>query len=140
MKRIVIYNGVIAIFTADSSESVMTQHQTIAVDMDGLVGDHNSEITLISKQLLDGTGFSAEQLRRNIVTYDVPLYELIGHRFYIGDSVILEGLMYCKAKAPDGEDRGLFSGTMLDRGGIIAKVLRGGVIRVNDYVKIPYNY
>ena len=117
----------------------MASHQTIAVDIHGLVGDHKSSISLISRQLLDSTGFNALQLRSNIVTDGVPLYELIGHKFYIGDSVILEGQMYCKPKAPAGVDVELFNKKLLDRGGIIARVVRGGVINVNDFVKIPYN-
>lgn len=139
MKRRVIKNGISAIFTECSPIAVMASHQTIAVDIKGLVGDHKRSISLISRQLLDTTGFNSVQLRSNIVTNGVPLYELIGHRFYIGDSVILEGLMYCKPKAPDGVDAESFNKKMLDRGGIIASVIRGGVIHLNDFVKIPYN-
>ncbi|WP_437675721.1 MOSC domain-containing protein [Sorangium sp. So ce131] len=77
-----------------------------------------------------------ELLRRNVVVSGVNLLSLSALRFALGDEVVLEGTGPC---APCGAmDEALGEGgfqAMRGHGGITARVLRGGVVRVGDVVR-----
>uniref|UniRef100_UPI002869BBBC MOSC domain-containing protein n=1 Tax=Deinococcus sp. TaxID=47478 RepID=UPI002869BBBC len=73
-----------------------------------------------------------EQLRRNIVVRGLPLLALKERRFQIGD-VILEGTGECHPCSRMEEELGEGGyNAVRGHGGLTARVIRGGVIRVGD--------
>ena len=100
------------------------------------------EVTLFEAEVLDalrdehGIELSPAEHRRNLTVRGVQLNELIGQRFQIG-SVVLEGVMDC----PPCEHMQQLVGKpvlkpLLERGGLRARVLEGGTIRVGDALSI----
>ena len=115
----------------------------------GLVGDHHSggpggarQITLIQAEHLPVIGALAglvriepEQMRRNLVVSGINLLALKDRRFRIG-TVILEGTGGCAPCSRMEETLGP-GGFQAARGhgGITARVLTGGTLRVGDQVR-----
>lgn len=114
----------------------------------GLDGDHYDsqragprQVTLIAAEdleaigsFLGGQAVDPEEVRRNLVTRGVNLLALKDRRFHIGET-LLEGSGECP---PCGRmERNLGAGgynAMRGHGGITARVLVGGRIRVGDPV------
>lgn len=117
-----------------------------AIEDKGLEGDrYNSaggdrQVTLIQKEHLDavssmmGKEVAPEMVRRNIVVSGVNLLSLKGKRFQIGEA-ILEYSGECHPCSRMEENLG-FGGynAMRGHGGITAKVVRTGTIKVGDAV------
>ena len=145
-----------AIFTApDKGAPVQAQPAARAEPGRGLEGDRywagrgafsrwpgpRREVTLIAAEALAeaeaafGVALSAGQHRRNLVVAGVLLEELVRAPFRIG-SVRLEGVQVC---APcrylvrvTGQER-IFD-ALVGRGGLRARILEGGTLRVGDPV------
>ncbi len=82
--------------------------------------------------LLDRDALAPALLRRNLLVAGLPLLALLGQRFCIGE-VLLEGSGPCEPC--ERMETALGSGgfnAMQGHGGICARVLRGGRIRVGD--------
>ena len=127
--------------------------QVRAVASAGLEGDHHfaasgaaderrpdREVTLIEEEALDALrrDYAIElgpgESRRNIVTRGVALNHLVGRRFVVGQAT-LEGMRLCepcghleKLTRP-GVQKGL-----IHRGGLRARIVADGTIRVGDRV------
>lgn len=119
----------------------------------GLTGDHSRpgprnarQVTLIQWEHLpvisalmgrtDENPISAQELRRNIAISGINLFSLKGRRFRLGQA-ILETTGWCQPCARLEERLGL--GTfqaMRGHGGITARVLQGGIIRLNDALSV----
>jgi MOSC domain-containing protein YiiM len=99
----------------------------------------NRQVTLINHIFFAGSDFEYHESRRNIVTEGVELMWLIGREFQIGGARFC-GVKYCDpCQRPSklaGKEQS-FMGAFFDRGGIVAQVLEGGIIRVNDSVIPP---
>jgi MOSC domain-containing protein YiiM/ribosomal protein S18 acetylase RimI-like enzyme len=116
----------------------------------GIVGDRyfsstphaprkrGGEITLIDAEAL--TALAADYqihlehlaTRRNVLTQNIPLNHLVGHKFNLGD-ITLEGWELCE---PCGHlekltQKGVRKG-LIHRGGLRAKILSSGVLKVGD--------
>lgn len=102
--------------------------------------DH--EITLIEAEAVDalnrdhGIAFDVSESRRNVVTRGVSLNDLVGREFRVG-AVRLEGMRLCD---PCGHlekltRRGVRKG-LDNRGGLRARIVEGGPIRVGDPIVI----
>jgi hypothetical protein len=101
------------------------------------------EVTLIEAEVLDslrlehGVQLGVEEHRRNLTVRGVRLAELLGERFTVGE-VVLEGIKDC----PPCEHLEQLTGKrvikpLLERGGLRARVVVGGVIHVGDAVTTP---
>ncbi|WP_394234744.1 MOSC domain-containing protein [Pseudomonas anguilliseptica] len=119
----------------------------------GLTGDHSRpgprnarQVTLIQWEHLAVISalmgrpaeqpISAPELRRNIAISGINLFSLKGRRFRLGQA-ILETTGWCQPCAKLEERLGL--GTfqaMRGHGGITARVLQGGIIRLNDTLRV----
>src|SRR5919202_4695152 len=96
------------------------------------------EVTLFEAEVLDwlatehGIAFSPTEHRRNLTTRGISLPTLLGRRFRIGQ-VLLEGVKDCP---PCTHLEGLVHKPVLqpltDRGGLRARVVEGGLLRVGD--------
>jgi MOSC domain-containing protein YiiM len=104
--------------------------------------DPTDEVTLIASEGIaaaateSGLDISPIDVRRNIVTSGIEPSELLGRRFWIGE-VELEGL---EDNPPCAHLQRLAGKKllkpMLGRGGIRARILRGGSIRTGDPLRI----
>jgi len=75
------------------------------------------------------------QARRNLVTHGVPLNHLVDQEFSVGE-VRLRGIRLCEpcAHLEAMTQKGIREG-LLHRGGLRARVIKGGTIRIGDLVK-----
>lgn len=118
----------------------------------GLSGDHYGKeggkrmVTLMQKEHMDvvenimKTELDPKMLRRNIIVSGINLLALKEKVLQIGEDVQLEVTGIChpcsrmeKNLGPGGYN------AMRGHGGITAKVVRGGTIRLNDAVKMVKN-
>ena len=100
------------------------------------------ELTLIENEAIEalareyGIQLPPNLARRNIVSRGVALNHLVERRISIG-AVVLRGMRLCEPclhmeqLAVKGAARGL-----IHRGGLRAEIVRGGVIRVGDAIKV----
>ncbi len=97
------------------------------------------QVTLINGRFFPGSGFEYIDSRRNIVTLDVELMWLIGRDFQVGNAR-MRGVKYCdpcnRPTKLSGKQKS-FMETFHDCGGLVAEVIDGGLIRVNDLVIPP---
>ncbi len=98
------------------------------------------EVSLISAEALDALGalglaLAPGESRRQLTTRGVDLGALLGRRFRVGE-VLLEGTKPCK---PCGHLERLtrpgVKAGLEGRGGLYARILQGGVLRVGDPVQ-----
>jgi MOSC domain-containing protein YiiM len=116
----------------------------------GLEGDHfasthscKRQVTLIQKEHLDAVAsilgkdsIDPGLTRRNLVISGVNLLALRNMKFHIGE-VILEGTGYCHPCSRMEENLGPGGyNAMRGHGGLTAKVIQGGVIKLGDTVKV----
>jgi MOSC domain-containing protein YiiM len=115
----------------------------------GLTGDHRAarpgsprQVTLIQREhlnvianLLRRDSIPPGFTRRNLVVSGVNLLALKGERFRVGE-VLLEGTGPCEpcSRMEDNLGAGGYN-AMRGHGGITARVLEGGVLRIGDAVR-----
>jgi len=98
------------------------------------------EITLIETETLEALGgldvkLSPAETRRNVATRGVPLNHLVDRVFRVGE-VRLRGTRLCEpCQYLDGLTRAGVMAALVHRGGLRAKILSEGVIRVGDVVR-----
>ena len=99
------------------------------------------EVTLIERETIDAIrrekkiDLDARTPRRNIVTQGFALNHLVHHTFRIGE-VILHGVALrepCPNLADETSHSLMIS--LIHRGGLGARILRGGIIRVGDTIE-----
>ena len=143
--------------TAEASEPMRSVIEARAVAGTGLEGDRYwsgvgfysatpttpgaRELTLIEEERLDevardGFPLAPGEHRRNISTRGVALDGLLGQRFRIG-SVLCEGVRACPPcnHLEDVTGRALLA-PLIDRGGLRARIVTGGLIRVRDGIRL----
>lgn len=115
----------------------------------GLTGDHARpgprnarQVTLIQWEhlavasALIGRELAPADLRRNIAVAGINLFSLKGRRFRIGQA-LLETTGWCQpcARLEQRLGPGTFQ-AMRGHGGITARVIEGGIIRLGDHVRV----
>jgi len=98
------------------------------------------EVTLIELEAVEaisrdyGINANPGDLRRNLVTRNVPLNHLVARRFRVGDAV-LKGIRLCEPCAHlESLTQPKLKRALAHRGGLRAQIVTGGVIRVHDPV------
>ena len=146
--------SVTGIFIAGAAEAPMQSvHQASAVAGSGLTGDRYQtgigfysdtpttagarELTLIAEEDLAevaaaGFPLAPGEHRRNITTRGVDLDRLLGQRFTVGET-LCEGVRACPPcnHLDDLTGKPLLT-PLVNRGGLRARIVTGGVIRVGD--------
>lgn len=138
-----------------ASQPMVPLEQVLAVEGLGLEGDRyhaaagsynkdkpgNRQVTLISGDFFKGSGFVPQETRRNLVTSGVELMWLIGRQFTIGfGGAVFYGERYCDpCKRPSTLSGNPinFNEAFFDRGGLVARVVSSGIIRVGDSIPRP---
>jgi MOSC domain-containing protein YiiM len=100
------------------------------------------EVTLIEVEAIEalrrdyGIDIDAAQARRNIVTRGVALNHLVDREFTVGD-VVLRGTRLCEpcSHLEKLTAKGIMRG-LIHRAGLRADVVRGGIIRVGDTIRV----
>lgn len=99
------------------------------------------EVTLIEAETLEairrdyGISLEPSETRRNIVTEGVPLNHLVGKTFWVGE-VLLEGVSLCEpCRHLEGLTKQGILKALIHRGGLRARILKGGKIRVGDPIR-----
>jgi MOSC domain-containing protein YiiM len=149
---------VVAIHTADGAGAPMRALEAVeAVAGEGLVGDRYRdgtgfysvtptdpgarELTLISEEALaavladSGIPLAPDEHRRNVTTRGIALEPLLGKRFRIGE-VVCEGVRLCPpcTHLEDVTGKRVMK-PLVHRGGIRARIVESGWIRVGDAVE-----
>ncbi|RRB07436.1 MOSC domain-containing protein [Larkinella rosea] len=119
-------------------------------EKEGMVGDHysgrsgNRHVTLLQAEHLPvvagltGRSFiDPVLLRRNIIVSGLNLLALKDHQIQIGEAVILEitGLCHPCSRMETNLGPGGYN-AMRGHGGLTARVIRGGIIRLSDAVTV----
>jgi len=147
--------AVVALFIAPAAGSPMQEVAQIeAIQGAGLRGDRYAagkgsfnkdagigkrQVTLMNVRFFDGSGFQYIDSRRNIMVRDIELMRLIGREFPIGEA-IMRGVKYCDPCLRPTKLIGSsasFKDEFQDCGGLVAEVLKGGLIRIDDLVIPP---
>lgn len=99
----------------------------------------NRQVTLMNSIFFEGSGFEFKDSRRNLFVEGLELMWLIGREFQIG-TARFRGLKYCdpcrRPSKLSGKPRN-FQEAFFDRGGLIAEVIEGGMIKTGDSVIPP---
>ena len=91
------------------------------------------ELTLIEAEVLAAIYLPGAHARRNIVTRDIRLNELVGRRFRIGE-IDCYGDRLCDPCLHLEQLTGITVSALANRGGLRADILNDGDIRVGDPV------
>lgn len=92
------------------------------------------QVTLINSLFFPESGFEVAEARRNLVVTGVELMGLIGMEFQFG-TARFRGVKYCPPCARPSalvNKKQNFKDVFSDRGGLIAEVIKSGVIRKGD--------
>lgn len=124
--------------------------ETVEVTEKGLTGDRyqkmngKRQVTLIQAEHLTAVGqlmqqqktVDPQETRRNLVISGINLNALKNQQFQIGSAVVLEGTGYCHPCSRMEENLGPGGyNAMRGHGGITARILQTGTIRVGDSVR-----
>jgi MOSC domain-containing protein YiiM len=100
-----------------------------------------SEVTLIESEALQAVKrdydlpLEAGESRRNIITRDVALNHLVGCTFQVGEAT-LEGVRLCEpCQYVEGLTRPGVRKALIHRGGLRARIVGSGAIRVGDSIR-----
>ncbi len=97
------------------------------------------QVTMMNAIFFAGSGFEFKDSRRNIFIEGVELMWLIGREFQIGRARF-RGVKYCdpcrRPSKLSGNSKS-FQETFFDRGGLVAEVIVGGIIKTGDPVIPP---
>jgi MOSC domain-containing protein YiiM len=146
---------VVGIFVAPAAGAAMTElAEATAVAGAGIEGDRYRDgigfysptpgprqLTLIEEETLEallaehGIELPPHATRRNLVTRGIRLNDLVGQRFTIGE-VVCTGVRLCPPCNRLEELTGKpVLGPLVNRGGLRADILMGGVIRRGDAIE-----
>jgi hypothetical protein len=128
----------------------MSVRRVRALAGEGLVGDRylrgigtwsdypdqsGSDLTLVEAEVLQAVGLSGVDARRNLVTRDVRLNDLVGRRFRIGE-VVCRGVRLCEPCAHLELLTGVGVHALTHRAGLRADILVSGEFGVGEYVEV----
>ncbi len=109
----------------------------------GLRGDRHAipgsprQILLIEEETLNDLGLWGGAVRENITTRGLELMRLQqGQRIQLGEAVLLEVTKACTPCGRMDEIRNGLQAQLVGRRGILARVVRGGTIKLGDVITV----
>jgi len=140
---------------ARAGEPTRAVEQARAVPGRGLEGDRyflgvgfysgkpnlTAEVTLIESEAIEavrrdyGLELSPDETRRNIVTRDVPLNHLVGVEFQVGEVRLVGSKLWEPCGHLEKLTRPMVRAALTHRGGLAARILTEGWIRIGDAVR-----
>jgi MOSC domain-containing protein YiiM len=109
----------------------------------GLRGDRHAipestrQILLIEEETLGDLKLSPGQVKENITTRGIGLMNLQkGQKMQVGNEAVLEVTKACTPCGRMDEIRTGLQSQLAERRGILARALRGGVVRVGDMITL----
>lgn len=128
---------------------VQPLEEVIAIEDEGLSGDHyshkggNRQVTLLQAEHLNTIAsiLNIEKAdpaltRRNIIVSGINLVAFADQQFQIGEAILeMTGACQPCSRMEENFGEGGYN-TMRGHGGITAKVVRGGKIRIGDEVRL----
>jgi MOSC domain-containing protein YiiM len=130
-------------FGAVDSEPLESAAEVTVRTAAGIEGDRygHKDLTLFEAEAIEGlkadTGIelAPSEIRRNVMTRGISLNDLVGQRFRVGE-VECVGTELCHpcSHLQELTQPGVLRG-LVDRGGLNADVLKGGVIRPGDRIE-----
>jgi ribosomal protein S18 acetylase RimI-like enzyme len=140
--------------TPESGEHLISVTEVEVRAGRGIVGDRyfspdpqapkpGGEITLIEQEALTALGedykihLEPSHTRRNVLTQNIALNHLVGNKFNLGD-ITLKGIELCEpcGYLEKSTQKGVRKG-LIHRGGLRAKILSSGILRVGDRFSAP---
>lgn len=130
--------------------SLQVVNEVVAKEGVGLEGDHfagrlqsKRQVTLINAEhiramasMLHRTIIDPSLLRRNIVVEGINLLALKERQFRVGETVLeMSGLCHPCSRMEKNLGAGGYN-AMRGHGGITARIIKGGIIRVGDEVRV----
>ena len=95
------------------------------------------QVLLMDEETLEGFGLSHRQIKENITTSGIELHALErGQRISLGDEVVLQITGYCSPCARMDEIRMGLQQEMVERRGMLARVVAGGTIKTGDAIRV----
>ena len=135
----------------EKRKEVQVVESVEATETEGLVGDHysgtsrNRQVTLIQKEHLDAVAnilkkeINPALTRRNIVVSGINLLAFKERQFQIGEAILeMTGLCHPCTRMEENFGPGGYN-AMRGHGGITAKVIKGGSIKIGDGVMSAKN-
>ncbi len=134
---------VVALHVSEVPRQPMANVQTAeAVANLGLKGDRHAkegslrQVLVMDAETLDSLGLSPGDIKENITVQGIDLPSLqAGQQVVLGDEATLEVTMPCEPCDRLDEVREGLEQELQGRRGMLARVVRGGVIQVGDTVK-----
>ena len=137
--------------TANNNKKIQEVETIEVIASKGIIGDRHfrdyndpyCQLTLIESENIDfyntkyGLNISYVDFRRNIITKEIRLNNLIGKKFLIGKAEV-EGIDLCRPCRHLTEvlnQRNILK-EFLRRGGLRCKVLNSSLIKIGDKIKI----
>ena len=126
----------------------LSQEFVNAIAGEGLDGDRyrrsgkaDQEITFIEQEQLEWfereheKPFPMSQTRRNILTRNISLNDLVGRRLMVGEAIV-EGMRLCQPCKTLQQRTGLpVLPAMINRGGLNCQIIQSGEIRIGDLIE-----
>ena len=117
--------------------------EATAISAAGLEGDRSCnpentrQVLIMDKETLDKFGLGPGQIKENITTsgLDLSLTE-VGQVFFIGDVVTMEIVRDARPCDRMNAIRPGLREELIDRRGMLAMVINGGIIKVGDSIRI----
>ena len=138
----------------DHGKKMKSVKEVQAVAGKGLINDRHfkndnknkNQITLIENENIDyynkitGTSFSQENFRRNIVTQNIKLNELIGKEFFVGKIKLKAHDLCrpCKYLQEKLKQNNVIK-ELMRKAGIRCEILTSGKINVGDIIKLKHD-
>ena len=137
--------------TPDNNKKIQEVNSIEVIAEKGIVGDRHfkdyndpyCQLSIIESENIDyyntkyGLNIAYVDFRRNVITKEIELNNLIGKKFFIG-KVEVEGIDLCRPcrHLTDMLNQGNVLKEFLRRGGLRCRILTSSQININDKIKI----